>query len=118
MRPRGGGHNRHVAVSPLPAAADSLAVGERPRLILFYSSVSGRCRRTEGFLAQVLQRRRNHDTFDLVKVPVDRRPDIATRFGVEAVPTLLVVEDRKVQKRIVTPNGCRDLESALAPWLR
>jgi thiol-disulfide isomerase/thioredoxin len=106
-----------VAVSPLPAAAEPVTSG-RPRLILFYSSVSGRCRRTEGFLAQVLQRRRNHDTFDLVKVPVDRRPDLATRFKVEEVPTLLVVEDRKVRKRIVAPSGCRDLEAALAPWLR
>ncbi|MFL5912630.1 MAG: thioredoxin family protein [Gaiellaceae bacterium] len=106
-----------MAVSPLPAAAESVTA-ERPRLILFYSSVSGRCRRTEGFLAQVLQRRRNHDTFDLVKVPVDRRPDLATRFRVEEVPTLLVVEDRKVRKRIVAPSGCRDLEAALAPWLR
>ena len=106
-----------MAVSPLPAAAEPGTSG-RPRLILFYSSVSGRCRRTEGFLAQVLQRRRNHDTFDLVKVPVDRRPDLATRFKVEEVPTLLVVEDRKVRKRIVAPSGCRDLEAALAPWLR
>ena len=106
-----------MAVSPLPAAAEPVTPG-RPRLILFYSSVSGRCRRTEGFLAQVLQRRRNHDTFDLVKVPVDRRPDLATRFKVEEVPTLLVVEDRKVRKRIVAPSGCRDLEAALAPWLR
>jgi thioredoxin-like negative regulator of GroEL len=85
---------------------------------LFYSSVSGRCRRAEGFLAQVLQRRKNHDTFDLVRVAVDRRPDLASRFLVDEVPTLLVVEGRKVQKRIVAPSGCRDLEAALAPWLR
>jgi thioredoxin-like negative regulator of GroEL len=106
-----------VAVSPLPAAAAPVQA-ERPRLILFYSSVSGRCRRAEGFLAQVLQRRKNHDTFDLVRVPVDRRPDLASRFLVEEVPTLLVVEGRKVKKRIVAPTGCRDLEAALAPWLR
>ena len=106
-----------MAVSPLAAAGEPVTA-ERPRLILFYSSVSGRCRRTEGFLAQVLQRRRNHDTFELVKVPVDRRPDLASRFGVEEVPTLLVVEERKVRKRIVAPNGCRDLEAALSPWLR
>ena len=35
----------------------------RPRLIFFTSSLSGQCRRVEGFLAQVLQRRRNHSTF-------------------------------------------------------
>ena len=72
----------------------------------------------EGFLAQVLQRRRNHDTFDLTRVSVDNRPDLAARFLVDEVPTLLVVQDRKVRKRIVTPSGCRELEVALAGWLR
>jgi thioredoxin-like negative regulator of GroEL len=105
-----------MAVSPLPAAAPEAS--ERPRLILFYSSVSGRCRRAEGYLAQVLQRRRNHDTFDLVRVPIDTRPDLAGRFLIDEVPTLLVVEGRKVRKRIVAPNGCRDLEAELAPWRR
>jgi thioredoxin-like negative regulator of GroEL len=105
-----------VAVSPLPAAAAPDSV-ERPRLILFYSPVSGRCRRTEGHLAQVLQRRRNHDTFELIQVAVDRRPDLAERFLVDEVPTLLVVHGRRVQKRIVAPAGCRELEAQLAPWL-
>ena len=105
-----------MAVSPLPAAAVPDSV-ERPRLILFYSSVSGRCRRTEGHLAQVLQRRRNHDTFELIQVAVDKRPDLAERFLVDEVPTLLVVEGRRVQKRIVAPAGCRELEAQLAPWL-
>ena len=50
-------------------------------------------------------------------VNADRRPDLATRFRVDEVPTLLVVEDRKVQKRIVAPTGCRDLEAGLAAWL-
>jgi hypothetical protein len=36
-----------------------------------------RCRRIDGFIAQVLQRGRNHGTFDLVRVSVDRRPDLA-----------------------------------------
>jgi hypothetical protein len=105
-----------VAVSLLPASAPVTI--ERPRLILFHSPVDGRCRRTEGFLAQVLQRRRNHHTFDLVRVDVGRRPELAERLGVEEVPTLLVVTDKKVRRKIVAPNGCRDLEAELAPWLR
>jgi thioredoxin-like negative regulator of GroEL len=105
-----------VAVLPLPAAAPETP--ERPRLILFYSPVSGRCRRTEAFLAQVLQRRKNHDTFELIRVPVDRRPDLAERFLVKETPTLVVVQDRKVRKRIVSPSGSRELEAALQPWLR
>jgi len=107
-----------VAVSPLPAAAPVTIATERPRLILFHSPRDGRCRRTEGFLAQVLQRRRNHHTFDLVRVDVDRRPELAERLGVEEVPTLLVVTGKKVRRRVVAPNGCRELETQLAPWLR
>lgn len=91
---------------------------QRPRLVFFYSPLSGHCRRVEGFIAQVLQRRRNHDTFDLVRVSVDRRRDLAERFGIEQVPTICVVEDRKLRRRIVAPRGCRELEHELEPWLR
>ena len=90
----------------------------RPRLVFFYSPLSGRCRRVEGFIAQVLQRRRNHDTFDLVRVSVERRPDLAEKFRIEQVPTICVVEDRKLRRRIVAPRGCRELERELEPWLR
>jgi hypothetical protein len=72
----------------------------------------------EGFIAQVLQRRRNHDTFELVRVPVDRRPDLAEKFGVEQVPTICVVDGRRMRRRIVAPRGCRELERELEPWLR
>ena len=91
---------------------------ERPRLVFFYSPLSGRCRRVEGFIAQVLQRRRNHDTFDLVRVSVERRPDLAEKFRVEQVPTICVVDGRKLRRRIVAPRGCRELERELEPWLR
>lgn len=90
---------------------------DRPRLVLFCSPQSGRCRRVEGFIAQVLQRRRNHETFEVVRVPVDERPDLATKFQIEEVPTICVVEGRKLRKRIVAPSGCRELELELHPWL-
>lgn len=93
-------------------------VTERPRLIFFYSEASGSCRRAEGFLAQVLQRRRNHETFALVRVSVDSRRDLADHFRVETVPTIVVVEARRVKRRIVAPKGCRELEASLRPWLR
>ena len=99
------------------ATPASVEVATKPRLVFFHSPQSGRCRRVEGFIAQVLQRRRNHDTFDLVHVSVDDRPDLAERFGVETVPTLCVVEDRRLRKRIAAPRGCRELEKELAPWL-
>jgi thioredoxin-like negative regulator of GroEL len=86
--------------------------------VFFYSPRSGPCRRIEGFIAQVLQRRRNHDTFDFIRVSIDRHPDLAQRFRVEQVPTICVVEGRKLRRTIVAPRGCRELERELEPWLR
>ncbi|MDQ4030666.1 MAG: thioredoxin family protein [Actinomycetota bacterium] len=71
----------------------------------------------EGFLAQVLQRRRNHATFRVYRVDEHERPDLLDRFRVEFVPTLLVVDQKRVRGRLVRPRGCREIESFLAPWL-
>jgi thioredoxin-like negative regulator of GroEL len=106
-----------VASVPQTQTQPVTGLEQRPRLVFFYSPRSGRCRRVEGFIAQVLQRRRNHDTFELVRVSVDRRPDLAEKFHVDEVPTICVVEGRKLRLRIVAPRGCRDLEKELEPWL-
>jgi thioredoxin-like negative regulator of GroEL len=92
--------------------------GTKPTLVFFYSPRSGRCRRVEGFLAQVLQRRRNHETFELYRIACDERPDLVERFGVEGTPTLVVVEDKRVQARLERPRGCREIERFLGPWLK
>ena len=48
--------------------------------------MSGSCRRVEGFLAQVLQRRRNHGTFKLYRVDEKARPEMT--HGVRFFTTL------------------------------
>ena len=99
----------------MAVAIPSLA--EQPRLVFFHSTLSGHCRRVEGFLAQVLQRRRNHGTFNVVRVAEEERPDLLERFKIETVPTLVVVENKLVAARLERPRGCRDIEGFLAPWL-
>jgi thioredoxin-like negative regulator of GroEL len=95
----------------------AIASGARPGLVYFYSARSGACRRAEGFLAQVLQRRKNHGTFHLYRVEEDERPDLLERFRVDHMPTLVVVQDKIVQGRLEAPRGCREIERFLAPWL-
>jgi thioredoxin-like negative regulator of GroEL len=89
-----------------------------PILVVFTDRRSGRARRAEAFLAQVLQRRGNHGTFRLHRVDVGDRPELFERFAIEATPTLLVIEDKRVRARLVAPRGCRDIESLLTPWLK
>jgi thioredoxin-like negative regulator of GroEL len=98
-------------------ATQAALSGPKPGLVFFYSPVSGACRRVEAFLAQVLQRRQNHGTFRLYRVDGAKRPDIAERFHVETVPTLYVVERKRVIARLEDPHGARQIEAFLAPWL-
>jgi len=105
-----------------PTAGNSKAATRpargRPRLVFFQSKLDGRCRRVEGYIAQVLQRRGNHTTFVRHDIDVEERPDLAKRFRIDEVPVLLVVADHRVQGRLIHPKGCRDIEAMLKPWLR
>src|SRR5205823_12030038 len=104
-------HRRCVMAVAIPP------LGEQPRLVFFHSTLSGHGRRVEGFLAQVLQRRRNHGTFTVVRVAEEERPDLLDRFKIDTVPTIVVVEGRSVAGRLERPRGCRVIEGFLAPWL-
>jgi thioredoxin 2 len=90
----------------------------RPGLVFFHSSRSGRCRRVEAFLAQVLQQRRNHSTFKLYRVDLEEQPDLVRRFDVEGLPTLVVIEEKRVTARLEQPRGFKDIRSFLDPWLQ
>jgi thioredoxin-like negative regulator of GroEL len=91
---------------------------EGPVLLFFYSKRSGQSRRAEGFLAQVLQRRHNHEAFDIRRVDADLEPDLGKRFGVEVLPTMVVIEDGRICARLEQPRGCAEIQTALAPWLQ
>jgi thioredoxin-like negative regulator of GroEL len=99
------------------SAAAARTEHAKPRPLLFSSRLSGRCRRVDGFLAQVLQRRANHATFELEQIVVEDRPDLHESFGIDDVPTLVVVSHGKIEGRIVDPSGCKAIERFLAPWL-
>jgi thioredoxin-like negative regulator of GroEL len=90
----------------------------KPGLVFFYSNVSGRCRRVDGYLSQVLQRRKNHETFKLYRVAQEQRPDLVERFCVDDLPTLLVVQNKLVRGRLARPRTSQDIESFLSPWLQ
>ena len=103
-------------MSARPTAARVPA--EKPGLIFFFSARSGQSRRVEGFLAQVLQRRGNHSTFQLHRIDVDKHAAFATRLEVTDTPALVIVDGGHIQGRVTKPVGCRQIEEVLAPWLR
>jgi thioredoxin-like negative regulator of GroEL len=80
----------------------------KPKLVFVYGRTDGQSRRVEAFIAQVLQRRHNHETFELIRVCADEQPELVERLGVSDVPTLLVVDKRKVGLRLKRPKGARE----------
>ena len=103
----------------MAAEVASEASAQKPRLVFFHSRRSGRCRRVEPFIAQALQRGRNHDTFVLIRIDVEEKPELAARFAIEEVPTLLIVEGRRVRARLELATGKSwEIAQFLSPWLR
>jgi thioredoxin-like negative regulator of GroEL len=109
---------------PAPSSADAVRqaaaaepASDRPQLLFFYSPTSGSSRRTEGFLAQVLQRRRNHQSFKLHRIDADQHPQLVKHFKIDTIPALVVVENKRVRARLTSPPGCAQIRETLAPWL-
>jgi thioredoxin-like negative regulator of GroEL len=98
-------------------SSDQAVTAQKPHLLFFHSRTSGPCRTIEAHLAQVLQRRQNHDTFDVHAVAREDRPDLFEKFRVDDVPTLLVVDSGRIRARIESPRGSTALRRALANWL-
>jgi thioredoxin 1 len=89
----------------------------RPTLVYFASRRSGPCRRVQGFMDQVLQSRQNHQTFRRRTIDVEDQPELARQFRVREVPTIIVVDDGRVARRVEGRVGIAQIRSALADWL-
>jgi thioredoxin-like negative regulator of GroEL len=100
------------------ASGPELETMDKPRLVFFYSERDGASRNVEGFIAGVLQRRQNQATFVFHAVEVAERPELAERFKIEAIPTLLVIDERRVRAKLVRPKGAAPIREMLTPWLR
>jgi hypothetical protein len=118
-RAGGPGPQLESSLEPLRSTRHRMVDGAvKPALVFFYSPTSGASRRAEGFLAQVLQRRRNHDTFTLHRVDYESRSDLAARCGVESPPAIVVIEGGEIRVSLEQPRGCSEIRSLLAPWLK
>jgi len=69
-------------------------------------------------LAQVLQRRRNHNTFELRRIEFASRPDLAARCGIARAPAIVVVDEKRVRARLEEPRGSAEIQRALTAWLK
>ena len=86
-----------------------------PLLVFFYSERSGPARRMESLLAHVARKERGR--LRVMRVDVDEQPDLAERFSVADVPTLVLVKGKRVVDRIDGRASAPKIENMLAPHL-
>lgn len=88
-----------------------------PLLVFFRSEQSGPARRMDSLIAQFARKERGR--LRVTVVDVDERPELAERFRVATVPTLVLVSGREVvgrlEGRVSAPKISRLLEPHLPP---
>jgi thioredoxin-like negative regulator of GroEL len=87
----------------------------KPLLVFFRSERSGPSRRMESLLAHLARKERGR--LRMMRVDVDDQPDLATRFRVDDVPTLVLVKHNRVVDRIEGRASAPAIESMLEPHL-
>ena len=88
---------------------------ERPLLVFFCSPQSGPARRMESLIAHVARKEREH--LRVARVDVEEKPEVAARFGVEEVPTLVLVKEKRVVGRLEGRATAPRIERLIEPHL-
>lgn len=80
---------------------------DKPVLVDFFATWCGPCRMLAPVLEQLAAE--HADTLTVGKVNVDDAPDLAARFGVVSIPTLILFRAGKVVKKTVGYSPLPDL---------
>ena len=88
----------------------SAAAGHRRRnlLVFFSAGHSGPARRMESLLAH-LERKERH-RLSVKRVDVDEEPELAERFEVRSVPTLILVKGKRAVARLEGKAKAAEIE--------
>jgi thioredoxin 2 len=88
----------------------SEAAGHKRRnLLVFFSAWhSGPARRMESLLAHLARKERHR--LNVTRVDVDEKPELAERFNVRSVPTLILIKGRRAVARLEGKARAAEIE--------
>ena len=88
---------------------------DKPLLVFFTSERSGPARRMESLLAHLARKERTR--VRVMRVEVDDQPELAQRFRVTDVPTLVLVNGKRVVDRLEGRASAPKIEAMLSRHL-
>jgi thioredoxin-like negative regulator of GroEL len=95
--------------------AASVTDDSKALLVFFWSERSGPARRMESLLAHLARKERAR--LRVMRVDVDQQPEVAARFNVVEVPTLVLVRRKRAVDRLAGRVSAPKIESMLAQHL-
>ena len=88
---------------------------DKPVLVDFWAEWCGPCKMIAPILGEIAGEQAEHLT--VAKLNVDENPEIAQKFSVMSIPTLLVFDKGQVTKRLVGAKGKPQLMQELGEFL-
>jgi len=94
---------------------ETINSAETPVVVDFWAEWCGPCKTIAPILAEIASEQAGKVT--IAKLNVDENPDLAMRFNVMSIPTLLVFHNGEVAKRLVGAKGKGQLLQELDEFL-
>lgn len=107
-------------MAPLPDVDDAsfdaeVLQADRPTLVDFWAEWCGPCRMMAPILEKLADE--NADTLRIVKLDVQANPDLAIRYAVTSIPTMLLFVGGEVKERLVGYMPVPKIAEQIAPHI-
>jgi len=94
---------------------ETVGSADKPLIVDFWAEWCGPCKMIAPILGEIADEQAEHVT--VAKLNVDENPEIAQKFSVMSIPTLIVFDKGEVAKRLVGAKGKSQLLQDLGEFL-